>query len=520
LSAPAQTAPPAEPDGGTIRLPHPLKRKIKDGLVALSLANLCFIKVGFDLLSDKDRFFTKLPVTTPTLLALVVNIFWLALLAWLVMQMLRRFSNELLHLITHLLFFVLLLLPVDFIRLETTHIADYQIIAFLKQPAVMVCGLIARIAAVTVAILSPLAIFLFLKIMLVCLGVVQLKQCGNQVLLPPPGPVRVGQPRVVWIIFDETDYRLTFEQRPAGLQLPEFDRLRQQSLFATAAYPPGDYTLLSMPSLILGRRLSAVSSEDTCDLSVTLADTGAMASASGLPSVFSEARKLGVNTALVGWYIPYDRIYGPALNFCAWAPLPSFEPARSKTFGDSLWQQFDSLSETLHLRRMFIDLHRDSVAESLELVTNSIYGLTLLHLLVPHKPGIYLPDKDKCTIWGMPKTTGYFNNLMLADHDFGKIRRAMELAGQWDKTWIILSADHSWRESRLYDNQRDKRVPYLVKPPGATGSTVYAREFNTVLTHDLILAILRGEVTNQQDTVRWLDAHGTQAAPVTGGTSE
>jgi hypothetical protein len=30
---------------------------------------------------------------------------------------------------------------------------------------------------------------------------------------------------------------------------------------------------------------------------------------------------------------------------------------------------------------------------------------------------------------------------------------------------------------------------------------------NTVVTHDLILAILRGELHNQQDTVNWLETH-------------
>jgi arylsulfatase A-like enzyme len=89
----------------------------------------------------------------------------------------------------------------------------------------------------------------------------------------------------------------------------------------------------------------------------------------------------------------------------------------------------------------------------------------------------------------------------------------MEASGQWDKTWVILSADHSWRESKLYDGQRDYRVPYLIKPPGATVSTDYTRPFNTILTHDLILAILRGEVTNGQNLAPWLDAHGEQSSP-------
>ena len=82
------------PNSPTVPLPEPLKQKIKDALVALSLANLCLLKVSFDLLSDADRFFTKLPVTTPMLLALAVNGFVLTLLFWLVMQVRRRVDRK------------------------------------------------------------------------------------------------------------------------------------------------------------------------------------------------------------------------------------------------------------------------------------------------------------------------------------------------------------------------------------------------------------------------------------------
>ena len=151
--------------------------------MALSLANLCFIKVGFDLLSDKNRYFNKLPVTTSTLLALVVNLLGLALLMWLVMQALRRFPNRLLHLTVHLLFFCSLLLPLDFIRIKFFNITDYQIFQYLKHPASLFCEVVLlvflcwqhRLAAKTLAlfvgILSPLAVFTLVKIALVCLGV-------------------------------------------------------------------------------------------------------------------------------------------------------------------------------------------------------------------------------------------------------------------------------------------------------------------------------------------------------------
>jgi len=197
------------PNSPTVPLPEPLKQKIKDALVALSLANLCLLKVSFDLLSDQDRFFTKLPVTTPMLLALAVNGFVLTLLFWLVLQVRRRFQSAWLRLPVHLLFFLLLLYPLDFVRIKLTNIVDYQIYQFGKQPVVLLGGVallallvwwhrpVARAAAFVVAILSPLAIFLLIKLTLVGLGLSHLRECPDG-RLQPSLPVRAGQPRVVW----------------------------------------------------------------------------------------------------------------------------------------------------------------------------------------------------------------------------------------------------------------------------------------------------------------------------------
>jgi arylsulfatase A-like enzyme len=83
----------------------------------------------------------------------------------------------------------------------------------------------------------------------------------------------------------------------------------------------------------------------------------------------------------------------------------------------------------------------------------------------------------------------------------------MESSGQWDKTWLIVSTDHAWRESNYYDGQMDLRVPFIVKAPDAHKAITYSAQFNTVLTHDLILAILRGELINQENVAPWLEAH-------------
>lgn len=498
--------------------------------MALSVANCCFVRAWFDLLFDANRYFNKLPVLRVELLALAVNLSGFALLVWLGMAVRRRFPRGLPRLVLDLSFLSLLIFPADFIRVQYLNWTDSELVGFLKQPAVMLCLLALaalliwkhRPAALAVAVVTgitfPLALFIAAKIILLCLNVIPVKECISS---PPPTPllpVRQGQPRVVWIIFDETDYRLTFDQRPAGLELPEFDRFRKESLCADKAYPPGDNTLLSMPALISGRRLSAVA-QDGCDLSLTRSDTGASAEWSALPSVFSQARELGLNTALVGWYHPYSRLLGGSLNYCSWYAFPAFEPARATTFGGAIRQQIASLAGPFHVRQLFIDICKDSLKEAVSLVADPTYGLILLHLPPPHGPGVYLPDKNEFTRRGLPQPASYLNNLVLADHELGALRRAIATSGQQADTWVILSADHSWRNSKVYDGRRDYRVPFLVKGPGDGAPLTYSRQFNTVLTSDLILAILRGEITNESKTATWLDAHGKPELPV-GNTGE
>jgi len=519
-------------DTGTIALARPFKQKIKDGIVALSLTNLCFANAWFTILYDADRgYYNKLPIQTASTLALLLNFLWLTAAIWLGLRIWRHFQNRWLQFALHLAFLVLLLIPADFVRHQVFHILDTQVIAFFRRPMVMFVSVVlvallvwqhrraAKVAAVLVVIVSPLALLTLAKIGLLLFGVMHLQQADYQPVLPPAAPVHEGQPRVVWIVFDCTDYRVAFENRPAGVQLPEFDRLRGESLFCTAACSPNANTITSMPALISGRRISKVSIANASDLNVQLIDPEADTTWQKLPSVFAEARSLGVNTALVGWYHPYDRILGKGLNYCAWYAFPMFEPARAKTIGAAMRREIGCIPWSFHIRRIFISVCQDSLRESLSLVANPVYGLTLLHLPPPHTPGVYLPDKDRFTFLGMPKKLGYLRNLALADKELGQLRRAMEASGQWDKTWVIISTDHSLGVSSLF-GPADMRVPFIVKPPGASEPITYSPAINTLLTHDLILAILRGEINRQPELFHWLDEHGKPLPTMTGGAPD
>ena len=96
----------------------------------------------------------------------------------------------------------------------------------------------------------------------------------------------------------------------------------------------------------------------------------------------------------------------------------------------------------------------------------------------------------------------------------------METSGEWDNTWLIVSSDHSWGAASSYDGQHDTRVPFIVKPPGKNEAITYSPAINTVLTHDLILAILRSEVASRQDLVPWLDKHGKPLPTLSAGKPE
>jgi hypothetical protein len=510
---------------------HPVRQKIKDGLVALSLANLFFISAWYPLLYGGDSGYFKKPVTLPALLAMAANLLWFASLSWLVIRAWRRSDTRWLRLAGDCLLLLLLLVPLDFCRRQVFHILLYQVVAFLKSPAVLLSAALvwslvlwqhrraARLAAIAVGVFSPLAVFTLIRIALLSLGLSHPAQSATEPSLPSPGPVSPGRPRVLWIIFDETDQRLAFEERPAGLRMPEFDRLRSQSLYATNAYPPGDSTLFSMPGLISGQGVAAVSVKSESDLAVTLADNGNVTPWSQLPSVFADARELGVNTALVGWYHPYRRVLFRGLNYCSWHPYPGWFPAQAPTFGAAMLSQIGCLASDLQHERLYANACRQMMTESLSLATNTTYGLLLLHLPPPHRPGIYLPDKDQFSLLSQPAVPGYFNNLVLADRWLGKLRRALEDSGLWSQTWLLLSADHSWRASSLYDHRRDLRVPFLLKTGGEPASMTYSSRFNTVLTRDLILAILRGQVGSRQDISAWLDAHRSEHMPVISGPS-
>jgi hypothetical protein len=346
---------------------------------------------------------------------------------------------------------------------------------------------------------------------------------------PPPGT------RVVWIIFDELSQTIAFGNRPAGLALPNLDRLKAESFYAAAAEAPANRTEVSLPSLILGEEVVETHPDKPDDLRVKLRSRAGTASWKSLPNVFDTARELGFNTALVGWFHPYGRVLNRSLTKCYWVAgwlAPGVEePSELRPLANGMWDragiQLVSMPIAGHLPGVRPDKY--NVREKLErfaylslrareIVSDPQIGLLLIHLPIPHPPAIY--DRDRCL--STSEKRSYLDNVALVDHELGILRNAMEAAGLWDRTAVVVSADHGWRtylwrgttlwtaEDEAASHQDVMRVPFLLKLPGKTSGLLYSKPFNTVITRQLISGILKGEIIDAAAVASSIGLAGSQ----------
>jgi hypothetical protein len=140
---------------------------------------------------------------------------------------------------------------------------------------------------------------------------------------------------------------------------------------------------------------------------------------------------------------------------------------------------------------------------SRELVADPSIGLVLLHLPVPHTPAIYSRSKGALAEEG---PVSYLDNVALADQTLGVLRQAIEQAGLWDRTALLVSSDHGWRtrmwrggagwtaEEEAASHADTSGVPFLLRLPGQTSGLRYDNPFNTVITRQILTHILSGQL--------------------------
>ena len=142
------------------------------------------------------------------------------------------------------------------------------------------------------------------------------------------------------------------------------------------------------------------------------------------------------------------------------------------------------------------------------------FNLVVLHLPMPHEPGIFNRHTKQ---FSTNASADYLDNLVLVDQVLGQLRVAMERHGTWDSSAVLLTSDHPLRAhllkwddevSQVTGHKMHPYVPFLLKMPGQTKGLKWEEPMMSIVSQDLILSFLRGELREPQDAVDWLRNHG------------
>jgi len=345
-------------------------------------------------------------------------------------------------------------------------------------------------------------------------------------LAEPQAAKPAGRARVVWIVFDELDQHAAFDARPASVALPELDRMAGISFVAQNAFAPAGETRRSLASSLLGRQVTQALPSDERHLACTIGSGDASRDSEDCwtsePSIFARLRARGLDSAVAGWYHPYCRALAGSLVECTWRGLPYWSSDRLADSFDQQWRELIKVIPIVRnwpgpgrrVRREHAESYRSILEAALEYVSDPDRDFVLVHLPVPHHPDIFDPTAGALSSDDPPS---YFDNLVLADQALGALRGAMEAADLWDRSTVVVTSDHWWRaihrgdwglspqEAAVWGEGESRRIPFLVKLAGPARPARFPRPFNTLLLHDLTLAIVDAEISTSSEVVAWLE---------------
>jgi hypothetical protein len=515
-------------------------------LTAFALANLIWFPQWQAGLHYSNEYYYDVPSAGRPVLAATFTVLLLTALLWGAALAVERWGSRTVRVLARCAFLGLLLIPLNHVRtnldgsgalIETAGKAAVILIA-----ALVVLGLYWTLrGSRRPSLAAQLAVMIFLPYGLLTFGQAAWVLAGGRDALYRQGPLAAAiaashapdRPRVLWLIFDELDQELTFETRPSDVKLPALDDLRNESLWVERAYAPGGWTIVSLPALLTGRLVERAEPASASELWLKFLDQPEAERWGTQPSVFSRARQRQLNTALVGNYHPYCRILSDLVS-CYSVSYREGVPERCGSVACESVRQVIGLVYHLPLmdRVPWVRLRYEAMnapvpwdeskagiarfkaihQRVLQLATDPATDLIFVHYPVPHGPIIF--DRATDDFLRAGKTADRFDNMVLADHALAELRMAMERAGVWERTAVVVSADHGEKDiaKLAFDaqgNRIERRVPFILKLPFRSAAVRYDREMNTVITQDLVLALLDGAVSDDEELVAWLDEHAT-----------
>jgi hypothetical protein len=341
---------------------------------------------------------------------------------------------------------------------------------------------------------------------------------------PPVSTHNNSNRRIIWILFDELSYHQTFDHPTSNMKLPNFDRLRAESVSMSNLKPAGFFTDLIIPSLFLGRRIDRIRNTADGDLWYKDESQNRWLAYDPNTTLFALAQRNGWNTGVDGWIIPYCRVLAPVLNACSWEPaiLPMevYGASEEKSvLVNAVVQPSRFFAIQAHHGTASGDVHLHSysslMAREQALIENGRIRFIFLHLNVPHPPGIFDRQRHVLRSGGT-----YLDNLQLADDTLGALLREIEATPSASQTTVIVSSDHSWRipvwrhtefwsdeEERASGGRFDERPVLLIHFPNQKSGKDVSSAIPELLEHDIIAGMLLGKINNPEDLTTFLAQH-------------
>jgi hypothetical protein len=486
-------------------------------LFAFSLANLILIPTWHRVLwaSANNQFYLP-DYYHNTYLAALLNMLWIALAVFgLRLLVLKKTVNaEYFRLGT----LALLLLPLNYARIFITIDRPYRQVAsivFTLIVAAMVFALyprgpgrslrrvVVRGLELVTLVFAPLLVFTASQ------SIQHLVQPEPKVISDPyPGTepkTALAAPkhnRVVWIIFDELGQEPTFLRRPADLELPALDRLRKEAIYASNAHSPATVTAFSVPSLLNSRLVSSVRA-DRDHLELGFDGAPEHTPWKEVPTLFfKRAAADGAHVAVSGWYFPYCEMFHEVLTACSWEPYSVDRTSPTFPVSQAMLRQLGRLSP-MYNRERHRSAYEGILKSAKAALTDPNLDVVFVHFSVPHPPNIYDRRTNTFVRWSWKSSReSYYDNVALVDRTVAQLRTAMEQAGTWDNTNLLITSDHADRNGRSADLQH---VPFLLKLAQQHEGATFEPRIDTLHASDLLLSIYENDVTTSAQALTWLD---------------
>ncbi len=323
---------------------------------------------------------------------------------------------------------------------------------------------------------------------------------NNPVAEKPGMPRNPTQKRLVWIIFDGWDLELTIENRDSTVAMPNTDKLSRSSFWARRASAPAAGTLLSVPGLTTGKKVTGyIRLGDNLKIQYEGGENFFLWNAE--KTIFSDLAEAGIRSAVLSHDLqahPYCRIFYSLLSKCwengRWVggSLNVFDRLTSifSTANDLVERYWEprTVNGILGLKEKF---ERFNTA-AFETVCDQNIDFVFIHWMIPHSPFFYNRTDDSYIdgVWG-PYSRRYSDNLALTDKTLGALVSNLESCGADANTAYIVTADHG-------QGEHDSPV-FLAKLPGDTSPVVFDGTADLLRLREIISQILQGTARRHQD---------------------